>query len=146
MMVTELPTDNDKLGIAAEFAGITPPLLFNYWIEPELLQKWWPPEAKTEPRTGGAYHLFWPQMNWHLRGHYTQLDPGRTLAFTWQWDHYPVIKNVVITFELLNDDSTRIMLIHSPYGSSEQDRRDREGHREGWIHFVSRLQELVSNL
>ena len=143
MMVTELQTDRDKLVVVANFPHIPPTTLFNYWIEPELLQKWWPPEAEIEPRMGGAYHLFWPQGKWHLHGHYTDFDPGKTLAFTWQWDHYPVVKNVVVTFESFDEDGSRMMVTHSPYGDAEQDRVDREGHREGWIYFVSQLQKLV---
>ena len=61
-------------------------------------------------------------------------------------DYYPVVKNVVVTFEPLDEDSTRITLTHGPYGDAEQDRIDREGHREGWISFVSQLQDLVAVL
>ena len=142
MAVIELPTDSDKMVIVAEFADSMPSTLFDYWIEPELLQKWWSPEAEIEPRTGGTYHLFWPQMNWHLRGTYTVFDPGKTLAFTWQWDHYPAVKNVSVAFEPFNENGTRLTITHSSYGASEQDRRDRDGHREGWMHFVSRLQQI----
>lgn len=120
MAVTELPTDRDKLVMVAEFACISPSALFNYWVVPELLQRWWPPEAEIEPGTGGAYHLFWARMNWHLRGSYSVFDPGRALAFTWQWDHYPVVKNVVVAFDLLNEDSTRMTLMHSPYGDQSR--------------------------
>lgn len=142
MQITELPTERDKLVIVADFMHTTPDVLFNYWIVPELLQKWWPPEAEIEPRLGGAYHLFWRQMNWHLHGHYTEFIPEATLAFTWQWDHYPIVKNVLVTFELFNEDGTRMTVTHSPYADAEQDHKDREGHREGWMHFISRLQDL----
>ncbi|MBA2395660.1 MAG: SRPBCC domain-containing protein [Ktedonobacteraceae bacterium] len=97
--------------IVAESARITPDTLFNYWTAPELLQKWWPPEAEIEPHLGGAYHLYWRQMNWHLYGQYTDFVPGATLAFTWQWDHYPVVKNVLVTLESFNEDGTRMTAI-----------------------------------
>src|SRR2546427_6808671 len=51
-----------------------PALLFDYWTNPDLLKKWWPPAAELQPKVGGTYHFSWPQQDWHLRGKFTMFD------------------------------------------------------------------------
>ena len=34
-------------------------VLFDHFIDPELLKKWWPQSAIIEPRVGGTIELFW---------------------------------------------------------------------------------------
>ncbi|GHO49699.1 SRPBCC domain-containing protein [Ktedonospora formicarum] len=70
-MTQQLPSDLTPLIIETHMPDTNPENVFHYWTQPALLQKWWPQEAEIEPRHGGRYHLRWPTMNWHLRGHYT---------------------------------------------------------------------------
>jgi hypothetical protein len=48
-------TPADRITIVAEFPSTTPEALFDYWIKPELLKKWWPPEVESTPEKGGAF-------------------------------------------------------------------------------------------
>ncbi len=146
MAVVQIPSGKDTLIITAEFVNRPPVQLFDYWTKPNLLQKWWPPEAEVDPQLGGMYHFFWPQMNWHLRGHYITFKPEEELAFTWIWDHYPLVKEVVVSFEALaslsDSGGTKITIHHGPYDDSEQSQIDRQGHLEGWTYFLEKLQNL----
>lgn len=146
-MTQQLPSDLTTLIIETVFPDTNTEKVFNYWTQPALLQKWWPQEAEIEPQNGGQYHLSWPKMNWHLRGHYTCFEPGKRLTFTWFWDHdvegsYETV--VDVTLEGTPDGETRMLLTHGPYAETPEEQNLRlEHHLAGWLHFLPRLQECV---
>lgn len=142
--VTQLPTTSDTLTVAAMYERTSPDELFAYWTDPALLTQWWPKQAETDPRPGGAYHLTWPKMDWHLRGEYTATEPGRHLAFTWRWDHEPdkPTRTVDVLFEPVGDLGTQLIVTHGTYAHSDRDERD--GHLEGWTYFLTRLRDALA--
>lgn len=148
MSVNQLPSGPEKVVVEATFPLVTPGRLFDYWTQPPLIQSWWPPQAEIEAREGGTYHLSWPRMNWHLRGHYTSFEPGKQLAFTWGWDDNPQdpgTREVSMLFEPLADSGTRLVLTHGPYAETPEDQAIRlEQHLVGWQHFLGCLKEVAS--
>jgi uncharacterized protein YndB with AHSA1/START domain len=138
----EIPSGPDRLIVKADIPKLSPEAAFTYWTRPELITKWWPQEAEIEPRLGGRYHLAWPGMNWHLRGVYTAFEPGRRLAFTWRWDHEPDApeRSVDITFAP-GGEGTHLTATHGTYADTDADREERQGHLDGWTHFLSQLQK-----
>ena len=148
MALTQLPSGWETLLVEADFPGVFPQVLFCYWTEPALLERWWPQRAEIEPSVGGRYHLSWPGMNWHLRGSYTSFEAGKHLAFTWRWDsdeQEPGERIVELTFEPLPGDSTRLLLTHGPYEDTPAEQELRlEHHLAGWQHFLARLQQLLA--
>ena len=149
MPVTQIPSTTDKAIVVGTFPTCSPGRLFDYWTIPQLITQWWPPEAEIESCLNGSYHFSWPQMQWHLRGQYTDFEPGRKLAFTWRWDHYPNITNVVVNFEPLDaidaigDTGTKLTVTHGDYSDSGEDQEARQGHIEGWLYFVGKLQSCI---
>ena len=143
--IKQLASSEDKLILQGRFPGINPADMFRHWVEPELLTLWWPQVAEIEPSAGGAYHLAWPDMDWHLRGVYLAFDPGRKLAFTWKWEHeeHRPSRSVVVTFRELPSGGTLMTLGHGTYGSAPEDTDERNGHLEGWIYFLGRLEQLT---
>jgi len=129
------------LQVTADFFDLPASALFRYWIEPELLYMWWPPEAEVEPHVGGNYFLRWPSMDWTVRGTITRFEAGRSLGFTWAWDHEPDTPEteVIVDFTAAGE-GTRISLHHGPYPDSPRGEEMRSGHIEGWNHFLEQLQ------
>ena len=142
MPAIQVPSTADKAVVAGEFPHCPPEILFDYWTMPRLIILWWPAEAEIDPRQDGIYHLSWPKRNWHLRGYYTTFEPGKELAFTWKWDHFAVTTNVNVTFDPLSTGGTKLTVTHSPYSETEIDQEARLGHVEGWMYFVTRLQDI----
>jgi uncharacterized protein YndB with AHSA1/START domain len=118
--------------------------LFDHWVEAALLRRWWPPQAEVEPCKGGAYHLSWPAMDWHLRGVITRYEPCRALEFTWRWDHDPERPEtrVLVSFERASSAGSTLSLRHGPYPASDMGGEMRQEHLEGWLHFLPRLADL----
>jgi uncharacterized protein YndB with AHSA1/START domain len=144
--IRELPMDAGKLVVLAEFPGTPPVTLFEYWTKPDLLTQWWPQQASVDPGRGGAYEMSWPQMGWVLQGHFLEYEPGRRLAFTWQWAHEPdaQTRQVYVDFDPADDgNGTHLRVTHGTYMDTDQDRHEREEHLEGWTHFLTRLQVLL---
>jgi uncharacterized protein YndB with AHSA1/START domain len=124
-----------------ELSGIvdaSPHDVYAAFIDPDLIVRWWSEEATTDPVVGGAIEARWPSTSWAMRGVYTELDPGRTVSFTWKWDHEPDTPERTVRVQLdAADGGTRITLAHGAYQSGEAE--DRQGHLEGWQHFLPRL-------
>jgi uncharacterized protein YndB with AHSA1/START domain len=142
--VTQLPTTPDTLTVAAMYERAGPDEVFAYWTDPALLRQWWPDRAETDPRPGGAYHLSWPRLGWHLRGEYTAVEPGQRLAFTWRWDHEPErpTRTVDVLLDPVGDLGTQLIVTHGAYAKS--DREERDGHLEGWTYFLTRLRDALA--
>lgn len=140
--IIHVPTSPDTLTIVAQFPHSTPARLFECWIDPNLIAQWWPDNADIDARVDGAYHLSWPSMNWRLRGRYTTFLPAEALAFTWSWDHEADIpeQTVTVLFQTQPAGGCAIALTHGPYDRSQESQRNRQGHLEGWKHFLGRLQ------
>jgi uncharacterized protein YndB with AHSA1/START domain len=135
-------TARDRISISADFPHLSPALLFDYWTSVELLKKWWPPAAELEPKIGGTYHFSWPKQDWHLRGKYTMFDRGKTLGFTWKWDHESIdVTRVTLHFQSVPKGGTRLALQHEGYSKSSEANKTRGEHVEGWTLFLRRLQE-----
>ena len=104
-----------------------------HFVEPDLLTRWWPSGAETDPVEGGAYHLWWDGPGWHLRGRYLEVGDDR-LRFTWAWDHDDLPDRTVdITFNDV-DGSTRVDIDHEAGDDGE-----RRSYVEGWEHFLGVL-------
>lgn len=141
--IGEHPSGPETLIVQARYPHLRPDVLFGYWIQPDLLRRWWPQEAEIEACEGGSYALSWPDMNWHLRGQYDRFEPGATLGFTWSWDHEPDVapSHVLVEFEPDGPDGSLLIITHGPYTDSPAGREQRSGNLEGWTHFLTKLHE-----
>jgi uncharacterized protein YndB with AHSA1/START domain len=136
----------DQLVITSFFRGASGHELFQHWIVPELIARWWPQQAEIDAREGGEYHLSWPSMNWDLRGTFTAYEPGNRLAFSWRWDHEPETptRQVDVKLEPVGDIGTQLTLTHGTYTDSAKDQEERQGHLEGWTYFLARLHGVLA--
>ena len=138
-----VPTGADHMIVTAELPLLSPTQAFAACTTPELITQWWPQEAEIEPKLGGHYRLRWPSMNWELFGQFTEFEPGERLGYTWNWAHQPDLSTRIVTidFEPLATGS-KVIVQHGIYGDSAVEQEDRQGHIDGWVYFLGRLQEL----
>jgi uncharacterized protein YndB with AHSA1/START domain len=85
-------------------------------------------------------------MDWHLRGHYLAIEPGRLLTFTWAWDHEPDAPARLVSVRFTPDATggTLLTVTHAPYTTTADEQEARQGHLDGWLHFLARLQSRVA--
>jgi uncharacterized protein YndB with AHSA1/START domain len=138
-MLTETPSSSaTRLVLDGNVPGASPREVTDHLTEPSLLTTWWPETAEIDP--AGGYVFGWPAMDWTLRGAFTVREPGRRVAFTWNWDHEPDVPERTVDIVVAAvDDGTEITISHGDYGPGDEE--ERAGHVEGWQHFIGRLAE-----
>lgn len=133
----------EEMVVSAELPHLSPEATFAYFTSPELITQWWPEAAEIEAHAGGQYRLLWPKMNWELKGRFEEYEPGRRLSYTWQWIHQPELPARVVTIDIKPLASgTSLKVTQQVYGTSAVEQDDRQGHIDGWIYFLGRLQVL----
>ncbi len=116
-----------------------PETIFPYLTDPKKLERWFPNEATTDVRVGGAYRLIMVKKDYVAVGKYLEVKPPTKLVFTWGWegDDSPTpagSSTVEITLTAVGSD-TLVKLTHRGLGSDES----RASHGEGWAKYLQRL-------
>jgi uncharacterized protein YndB with AHSA1/START domain len=122
------------------------------WTDPAQIKKWFGPEnVRTrdliaEARVGGEFR--WNLTNSEgeemtMRGEFRELQPGKKIVFTWQWEDDEDWENHVsiVTVEL--DDAgagTALRLTHEKLPNKES----RDGHTRGWNSALDKFEKFFS--
>lgn len=121
----------------------------------ERIQRWFAPNMRVEPRTGGAYVSDWgPGLEW--KNVIEVWEPNRHLRLTETRDRVLSASSVQEPLEpcrLIQDfyletaagGSTVVRLVHSGFGSSEAWDREYEGTKGGWASCFVRLKHAVEH-
>ena len=119
-------------------------------IDPEQLIQWFPNIATIEPWTGGRiFFRFSKEITKEKKDHdvigtIINIIPNKELSYTWNFTTKPEYnKNTIVTWKLeqLDNDNTKIILIHS--GFTNLDRIQYDEHNEGWDWYTKRLENFV---
>ena len=122
------------------------------WTDPAQLKQWFGPENVetrdliADARVGGKFR--WDLTNpegekMTCRGGYRELQPGKKIVFTWQWEDDETWENhtSVVTVELADaDGGTELRLRHEQLPSEQS----RNGHNDGWNSALDKLEKFVS--
>ena len=122
------------------------------WTDPAQLKQWFGPENVetrdliADARVGGKFR--WDLTNpegekMTCRGEYRELQPGKKIVFTWEWEDDETWENhtSIVTVELYDrDGGTELRLIHEQLPNEES----RDGHARGWNSALNKLEKLFS--
>ena len=64
----------------------SPEMVFRFFTEPALLERWLCVQADVDARPGGGY-VFNVTGSHTTRGTFLVVEPGRRLVYTWLFDH-----------------------------------------------------------
>jgi uncharacterized protein YndB with AHSA1/START domain len=125
------------------YAAWTDPLQLKQWFGPENVQTH---ELIADARVGGTFR--WDLTNSEgekmtMHGEYRELQPGKKIVFTWQWDDDEDWENhiSIVTVELTDrDGGTELRLIHEQLPSEQS----RDGHTRGWSSALNKLEKFFS--
>ena len=126
--------------------------VYQAWTDPAQLRQWFGPEnvrtrdLVAETRVGGKFR--WDLTNpegeeMTVEGEYLDLQPGRKIVFTWQWqdDETWENRNSVVTVELSDAaGGTELRLLHEQLPSEES----RDNHNEGWNSLLNKLDKFLN--
>jgi uncharacterized protein YndB with AHSA1/START domain len=122
------------------------------WTDAEQLKQWFGPEnvrtrsLVADPRVGGEFR--WDLTNSEgeeltMRGEYRELQPGKKVVFTWQWEDDEDWENhtSVVTVEFEDrEGGTELRLVHERLPNEES----RDGHTRGWNSALDKLESFFS--
>ena len=122
------------------------------WTDPAQLKEWFGPENVqtrdliVDARMGGKFR--WDVTNSEgekmtMRGEYRELQPGKKIVFTWQWEDDEDWENHVsiVTVELADAGAaTELRLTHEKLPNEES----RDGHTRGWNSALDKLEKFFS--
>lgn len=134
-----------------QFVPGTPTAVFDAWVAPELLTRWFSPSADyavvvhlVDARVGGRYRIEMRHPNGasHVAtGEYRELErPGR-LAFTWKWEGTPMDDTMVEVVLRPRGRGTEVVLTHTRFATADE----RDQHRDGWTGCLARLAESMAD-
>ena len=122
------------------------------WTDSAQLKQWFGPEnvqtrdLVADARVGGEFR--WDLVDSEgekmtMRGEFRELQPGKKIVFTWQWEDDEVWENhvSVVTVELSDrDGGTELRLIHEQLPNEQS----RDGHNGGWNSALDKLEKFFS--
>lgn len=127
------------LEISERFPDLTADELWAAWTTADGVTSFWAEEAEIAPEVGGRYVVRWPSMGWTMAGEVRAVDPGRSIALTWQWEQDDEPTRLVELSMQPDGDGSRLSITHGPFDDGD-DESARE-HEEGWRHFSAELRE-----
>ncbi|HEY7196432.1 MAG TPA: SRPBCC domain-containing protein [Gaiellaceae bacterium] len=128
-----------------------PAVVFEAFVEPEKLTRWWGPKGFTspsiqlEPENGGTYRIAMQPPDgdlFHLSGEFREIVAPARLAYTFRWDEpTPDDRETLVTLSLRDQDgSTGLSLDQGAFATEER----LALHEQGWTESLDRLEELIS--
>jgi uncharacterized protein YndB with AHSA1/START domain len=118
-----------------------PETVFSAITDEKELTKWFPDQARMEPRVGGAVQfkfLEGGKENHSVEGRVLEIVPGRKISYSWTNTSDPNFPKTVVTWTLepAGDDKTRVTLLHTGFDPKS---KWSDMHDKGWSYFIDRL-------
>ncbi|PYL03765.1 MAG: SRPBCC domain-containing protein [Verrucomicrobia bacterium] len=125
--------------------------VYEAWTDPAQLRQWFGPEnvrtrdIVAETRVGGKFR--WDLTNpegeeMTVQGEYRELQPGRKIVFTWQWQDDETWENhsSIVTVGLSDvAGGTELRLMHEQLPNEES----RDNHNDGWKSLLNKLGKFL---
>lgn len=133
------------------FVRATPQQVYDAFVQPELLARWWCPrgmqaDITADPRVGGRYRVAMQARDgsrFVAVGEYVALEPGRRVSYTWAWEGggpMPEGLQTLVEVELSpRDGGTALTMRHSGFHLAAV----RDSHAQGWASVLNRLNDLL---
>lgn len=109
-----------------------PDLVYRFFTEAELLERWHCLRAEVDATPGGQYTFDVTGVD-VSRGEFLEMDPGKRLVMTWGFET-PGSSTLELVFQA-KGRGTLLELRHFGFETEE----NRDGHGRGWAHYMGRL-------
>jgi len=129
----------------------TPARVYAAWTDPNVFAKWWGAGSayraegiRMDVRPGGSFrvgmqHITKPASNSTV-GTYTVVEPGKKLAFTWNWEQRPENGQSLVTLEFKDHPrGCEMVLTHDGFKDAEIAAQ----HDKGWVGCLALLRQRI---
>ena len=158
-MVDENVKNSDKSLVVERVINCPIEKVFNAWIEPKALKRWFFPGnmslplAEVDARVGGKFKITMknpedaeenPGVEYTAFGTYQKVKPNEALVMTWAWVGPESHESLLSIFFKPVETGTKVTLFHDRFANKSE----RDHHNEGWIgcmdNFVNYFNNAVS--
>lgn len=139
-------TDDDTIAIAV---SIHQPIgqVWNTLTQPNQMARWWGPDTRLEPRSGGQFREQWVDDGARVvvtRGQVLSFSPPTELALSWADEDWP--SETLVKIRLTEDrNGTTLNLSHSGWATLPNSARLREKHAAGWRDLLAALKKVAES-
>jgi uncharacterized protein YndB with AHSA1/START domain len=119
-----------------------PEVVFDYFVDPERMERWFGSRVQLEPRSGGQYAVD-INAQARARGAFLEVVPPTRVVFTFGWEDDVNVPPGSTTVEVTlarEGDGTHVRLVHRGLQTADMRRQ----HRDGWEHYFVRLSVAAS--
>ena len=115
-----------------------PATIFDYLVDAQKLESWFPEQAVSEAQLGGRYHFRWNDTNRVWSGRYTNFIRGNTLAYTWQapGDEY---ETTVVVRLIPQAGGTLVEMSHNGFTSNAA----LDKAIKAWLFYLDNLRSVI---
>lgn len=115
---------------------------FRAFTRSVALREWMCDGAVVECVPGGRYHLWW-HSGYYACGEFVEVDPDRTITFTWHGRDEPGPMQVAVTLTPGDADSIVVSIAQSGFGAGDGWDRARSDAADGWTAGLENLQSVL---
>jgi uncharacterized protein YndB with AHSA1/START domain len=117
-----------------------PEVVFRFFTDPEMHNRWIGQRATLDPRPGGIYRCIMTDTA-TVVGQYVEVEPPNRVVFTWGFENNPGIPpgSSTVSVTLTADhNGTRVRLVHTglPHPAIAP-------HSQGWAGYLAQLSEAA---
>jgi len=124
------------------FIRAPPKQVFDALTNPGILVKWLADRAEISPEKGGSYLLGWNGGPTHT-GTIIEFDPGRTIAFSWEWPGVSLKGTVFRLSVEPREGGTVLSVEHTGFPKLERWTDLYGGAEWGWTYFALNLKSVL---
>ncbi|HET7840966.1 MAG TPA: SRPBCC domain-containing protein [Terriglobia bacterium] len=117
-----------------------PASVFDYLVDSNKLETWFPDQAVSEAQLGGRYHFRWNDSDGVWSGRYTNFIRGNTLAYTWQAPGDEYETSVLIKL-IPQAGGTLVELTHSGFTSNAA----LDKAIKAWVFYLDNLRSVIED-
>jgi len=124
-----------------QFVKAPPAEVFHALTNSTRLREWMCDLATTDPKVNGrAYFAWFP--GFYGAGHFTTLDPEKTVAYTW-FGRGEITSTLVTVTLTAQEAGTLVTLVHSGLGEGEDWERIRKNFQYSWQSALENLASIL---
>jgi uncharacterized protein YndB with AHSA1/START domain len=145
-MTVTVEDDGPNVRAHVDLPGCSAERALEAFTRPDLLARWWGnAELTADLAPAGRYEVWFAGIPARMTGRVIAYEPGTGLKIGWAWDNLPDAPPTTVAIATAATDEGAVLTIeHGPHPDDDAGRATRKDHREGWQHFLPRLQAVLA--
>ncbi len=125
----------------SETIAAKPADVYRAFTNTGMIRQWLCNNSQVDAKAGGRLYLHW-QQGYYASGEFTELEPEKVVAFTWQGRGETAVSNVHVSLSGSNG-TTHVDLTHKNVGTDDSWVQTRRELQQGWKTGLTNLKAVL---